>query len=339
MTDLQSESPSPVIDLQNVAKTYRGGVQALKGISMQVHAGEIFGLLGPNGAGKSTLVKILMTIIHPTQCHGTMLGEPVGTKRVLAWVGYLPEHLQFPPYLTGEQALHIYGALAKVPRHLRKERIPRLLKLLNMQEWGHRKIGIYSKGMKQRVGLAQALINDPELVILDEPTDGVDPVGRREMRNIMVQLKQAGKAVFVNSHILSELELVCDRVAILSKGAVVAQGTLEELTKGSRRYEITLASPLPESETLQQTLQALQAEYVASESKTQITVPTNEASAIQPLIDALRQSGGVIEAVKPIRQSLEDYFITAVQEAEENRETGDKLQAVQSAVTGRNSAG
>jgi ABC-2 type transport system ATP-binding protein len=305
-----------VIDLRDVAKTYRGRIQALRGVSIQVHPGEVFGLLGPNGAGKSTLVKILMTIIRPTRCIGTLLGEPVGTKRVLSRVGYLPEHLKFPDYLTGEQALDIYGALAKVPRRTRRERAEELLNLVGMDEWRTKRIKTYSKGMKQRMGLAQSLINDPDLVVLDEPTDGVDPVGRRDIRNIMSDIRKRGKAVFVNSHILSELELVCDRVAILSKGDVVAQGTVEELTRGSKRYEIELASPMPEDARVKEVLSALKGDYLGTETKTSITVPSDNTQAIQPLIDALRQAGALIQSLKPVRQSLEDYFISAVNEAE-----------------------
>ncbi|GAB4147733.1 MAG: ABC transporter ATP-binding protein [Planctomycetaceae bacterium] len=318
-----SKTNSFVIDLEDVAKTYRRGVRALKGISMQVHPGEIFGLLGPNGAGKSTLVKILMTIIHPTRCYGTLLGKPVGTKSVLARVGYLPEHLKFPDYLTGKQVLNIYGALAKVPRAERHSRGEALLELVGMHDWADKRVGTYSKGMKQRIGLAQALINDPELVLLDEPTDGVDPMGRRDIREVLLQMKQEGKTVFVNSHLLSELEMVCDRIAILSKGNVIQQGRIDDLTSSSKRYEITLASPLPKNESLQKLLSSMQAEVVTSASKTNITIPNDNTEIVQPLIDELRKAGAMIESLKPVRQSLEDYFIQAVDEAGDGTPGGD----------------
>lgn len=282
---------------------------------MRVHAGEVFGLLGPNGAGKSTLVKILMTIIRPSRCHGTLLGEPVGTKSTLARVGYLPEHLKFPDYLTGAQALDIYAALAKVPRDVRRSRSGEMLELVGMSAWADKRIRTYSKGMKQRMGLAQALMNDPDLVLLDEPTDGVDPEGRRDIRNVLLKMKSEGKTVFVNSHLLSELELFCDRVAILSKGEVVSQGAIDELTNSSRRYEIALASPLPQNDALSELLEQLEAEAISSDSSTLITVPTDDTQAIQPLIDGLRQAGAPIESLKPVRQSLEDYFIQAVNDA------------------------
>src|SRR5436190_3963271 len=209
-------SPTPnselALDLTHVSKTYKGRVRALQGIAMQVRRGEVFGLLGPNGAGKSTLVKIMMTVIRPTQARGTMLGRPIGHKPTLGRVGYLPEHHRFPEYLTGAQVLDFYGALAKVPRKERRQRSAKLLDMVGMTAWGTKRVRGYSKGMRQRVGIAQALMNDPDLVVLDEPTDGVDPVGRRDIRAICSQLRDEGRTVFINSHLLSELEMVCDRV-------------------------------------------------------------------------------------------------------------------------------
>jgi ABC-2 type transport system ATP-binding protein len=231
------------IDLAHVAKTYGGRrkIRALRGIAMRVHRGEVFGLLGPNGAGKSTLVKILMTVISPSECRGTMLGDPVGRKATLARVGYLAEHHRFPEYLTGAQVLDFFGAMGKVPRDARRKRVPELLDLVGMGSWGNTRIKSYSKGMRQRVGIAQALMNDPDIIVLDEPTDGVDPVGRRDIRNLVQHLKERGKTVFINSHLLSELEMVCDRVAILVQGVVSKQGTLDELTRDKQRYEIDIA--------------------------------------------------------------------------------------------------
>ncbi len=229
------------VDLANVDKVYKGKIHALRGIEMRVRRGEIFGLLGPNGAGKSTLVKILMTVISPTKAEGLMLGRPVGHKPTLARVGYLPEHHRFPEYLTGGQVLDFYGALCGVPKALRRTRAAELLGLVGMSDWSKTKVKQYSKGMRQRIGIAQALMNDPDLVVLDEPTDGVDPVGRKEIRNVLTHIKERGKTVFLNSHLLSELEMVCDRVAILVQGKVKSQGTIDELTVDQRRCEIEIA--------------------------------------------------------------------------------------------------
>ena len=173
------------IDLRDVAKTYGRTVRALRGIRMEVRPGEIFGLLGPNGAGKSTLVKIMMTVIRPSRAEGTLLGRPIGHKPTLARVGYLPEHHRIPPYLTSRQALESFASLAKVDRRTRNRRIAELLELVGMTSWADARIGTYSKGMQQRIALAQALVNDPDLIVLDEPTDGLDPVGRREVRHVL----------------------------------------------------------------------------------------------------------------------------------------------------------
>src|SRR5436190_5446621 len=188
--------PNPdglVIDLRNVTKVYRGKVQALRGISMQVRPGEIFGLLGPNGAGKSTLVKIMMTVVRPTRAEGTLLGKPVGHKPTLARVGYLPENHRFPRYLTGRQTLEFFAALSTVPRAQRKRRSAELIETVGMTAWADRPIGTYSKGMMQRIGLANAMAHDPDLILLDEPTDGVDPVGRKEIRDVLANLRPAGR--------------------------------------------------------------------------------------------------------------------------------------------------
>ena len=230
------------IDLRNVTKIYQGGgMAALRGIEMRVRRGEVFGLLGPNGAGKSTLVKIMMTVVRPTHAEGTLLGARIGDKATLARVGYLPENHRFPRYLTGRQVVEFFGALAKVDRPTRRRRAAELIETVGMADAADRKISTYSKGMAQRIGLANSLINDPDLVLLDEPTDGVDPGGRRDIRNVLTRLREQGKTVFVNSHLLSELEMVCDRVAILVGGRVARQGTMDELTLAKQRYEIEIA--------------------------------------------------------------------------------------------------
>src|ERR1043165_839110 len=333
------------MDLSHVAKTYRGRVQALRGITMQVRRGEIFGLLGPNGAGKSTLVKILMTVISPSSCKGTMLGKPVGHKPTLGRVGYLPEHHRFAEYLTGSQVIDFYGRMTNVPRAERKKRTGALLDLVGMTDWAKKRVRSYSKGMRQRIGVAQALVNNPDIVLLDEPTDGVDPVGRRDIRNILTRLKEEGKTVFVNSHLLSELEMVCDRVAILVQGVVSAQGTIDELTRDQQRYEIEVAlpadrsvdstmakllparwsdgdqplrlafahgpteGPLARRVGMQGTLPGGQAIEIDHHT---IRVGSSDPELVQPIIDALRARGVVIRSMRPLRPSLEDLFMQAV---------------------------
>jgi ABC-2 type transport system ATP-binding protein len=334
------------IDLHDVAKTYRGRVHALRGIELGVHPGEVFGLLGPNGAGKSTLVKIVMTVIRPTRAQGTVLGQPVGHKSTLAKVGYLPENVRFPAYLTGRQTIEFYAAMAKVDRRTRKLRAMELLELVGLKDWARARVGTYSKGMQQRLGLAQALANAPELVVLDEPTDGLDPVGRRDTRELLRRLREQGTTVFVNSHLLSEVEEVCDRVAILVNGRVVHQGTIDDVTAQTRYYEIRLdGEPTPAMfdavraalaslwQDREQPAEAILLDASAPNSShtRQGTLPTGEAfeqvgnmirlnvsepQRVQPVIDALRRHDLVIALVRPVRQSLEEFFIATVANSE-----------------------
>lgn len=296
------------IDLRNVRKVYRGKVHALRDIDMRVHKGEVFGLLGPNGAGKSTLVKIMMTVVRPSHADGTLLGKPVGHKATLARVGYLPEHHRLPQYLTGKQVLTYYAALAGVDNATRKRRAEELLDLVGMGEWANKKVTSYSKGMMQRIGLAQALMNDPQLVVLDEPTDGVDPVGRREIRDVLIRLRDEGRTIFLNSHLLSELEMICTRVAILVQGQVAMQGTLDELTKDSRRYEIIIESSAP---AWIGEIKTLRAEQI-NEMRTKLVMLGSEPGPVQAILDRLRREGVMIISMQPVRENLEDLFLRAV---------------------------
>ena len=298
-----------VVDISETRKRYSGGVEALRGVSLQVPRGGIFGLLGPNGAGKSTLVKILMTIVRPTSCVGTMLGQPVGDKATLARVGYLPEHARFPEYLSGLDVVRYVAGLSGVPASMAKSRAEELVEMVGMKEWGRRKMGKYSKGMKQRIGLAQALVNDPEIVFLDEPTDGVDPTGRLEMRNMLQRMRDEGRTVFINSHLLGELEMICDSVAIMDQGQLVRQGTIAELTEKTRHYEIRVEGAIP-SELQSQ----LKRDGVDLSGKGDLlSVYQGSAAPMQPIIDALRASAVTIVEMREVRQSLEELFMESVQ--------------------------
>jgi len=303
---LTTANADMAFDLTNVSKTFgrfRKKVHALRGVDLAIDRGSVYGLLGPNGAGKSTLVKILLTIISPNTCTGTVLGKPVGDRETLARVGYLPEHHRFPPYLKGGQVLDHFAALSGVPKKARSSRTGELLDLVGMGEWSGHRVGGYSKGMRQRLGIAQALMNDPELVVLDEPTDGVDPVGRRDIRGIVERIAGEGKTVFLNSHLLGELELVCDRVAIMVKGKVAAKGTLEQLTDPDRRYEIVLGEGAHAPEGLPE------GSIVEGQ---RIVLPTDDHEAAQPVIRRLAASETTIVSARPIRPSLEDLFMRVV---------------------------
>ena len=308
------------IHLTGVEKIYKGRVHALRGVDLTVHPGEVFGLLGPNGAGKSTLVKILMTVISPTKCKGTVLGKPVGDRATLARIGYLPEHHRFPPYLKGRQVLEFFAAMSGVQRRERNRRSAELLELVGMSDWSEKKIGGYSKGMRQRIGIAQSLMNNPDLVLLDEPTDGVDPVGRREIRQILAHLKDEGRAVFLNSHLLSEIEMVCDRVAIMVQGKVLRQGTIGDLTEGKRGYAITGAEVFTEEH--HSVIRAATDGLEVTIDATRVTIRTSDPGHIQPTIDALRRRGVVLAAVTPVRPTLEDLFMETVEADESHGRPG-----------------
>jgi ABC-2 type transport system ATP-binding protein len=322
--------PGPMtdaIDLRNVENIYRRRVHALRGISMQVRRGEIFGLLGPNGAGKSTLVKIMMHVVRPTRAAGTILDHPIGHTATLARIGYLPENHRFPRYLTGRQAVEVFSALAKVNRATRRRRSGELLETVGLTSWANQSISQYSKGMLQRLGLAAALGADPDLLVLDEPTDGVDPAGRRDIRQVLQQLRQNGKTVFINSHLLSELETVCDRVAILVQGVVARQGTIDELTVAKQCFFFEFA---PQPDPWAGVWNALPGAFTYAPAPGRpamgklpdgswcqfdgisLRVGKTEPTEVQGILDALRKQGVVIRRMHVLRPSLEELFFDAV---------------------------
>ena len=230
-------SSTNVIEIQKVSKTYRSGLlrrnafQALDDVTLQVPRGSIYGLLGPNGAGKTTLIKILLGIIRKSAGSASVLGFPAGSRQSRHEIGYLPENHRIPRHLTGITALEYYGALSGLSLAEIRRRSPDLLKLVGLKGRGSEKVSGYSKGMLQRLGLAQAMLHQPRLIILDEPTDGVDPVGRKEIRHVLQQLAAEGTTIFLNSHLLQEIELICESVAILTKGKVRKTGSVRELTQ------------------------------------------------------------------------------------------------------------
>ena len=302
---------SAAVEIEHLRKRY-GRFEALGGVSLTVPRGVVFGLLGPNGAGKSTLVKSLLPIVRPTECRGTMLGERIGSRRILAKVGYLPEHARFPDYLTGRQIVAYTAGLANVPARAAKQRTEELLETVGMKEWADRKNGTYSKGMRQRVGLAQALVNDPEIVFLDEPTDGVDPGGRIEIRRIIEGMREQGRTVFVNSHLLGEVEQIADEVAILSKGRIVEKGTVESLTRRERFFEIRSRWPVPLTRKPRFEERGMR---VAGDT---LVVESQDAEGIQGIIDELRGEGVTIREIRERRSSLEEVFLEAVERGKED---------------------
>ncbi len=245
---IEAKTPEklPVIETTNLGKLYRTGfwmnqkIESLKNCNLTVYQGETFGLLGPNGAGKTTLLKTLLGIVRPTSGSGILLGQPIGDRPVKEKIGYLPENPYFYDYLTGWEFLEFVAGLFQIPTSIQKQRIPELLELVGLSKSTaiRKQLRQYSKGMLQRVGMAQALINDPELVFLDEPMSGLDPMGRYQIREIIVSLKEQGKTIFFNGHVLSDVEKICDRIAILAEGELICIGTLDEILGTNETYYV-----------------------------------------------------------------------------------------------------
>jgi len=283
----------------------RPGQRALDGIDLAVGRGSVFGLLGPNGAGKTTLIKVLMGLVPGWEGEAEVFGLRPGDPAACARIGYLPEAHRLPGYLTGRQVLRIYGMLSGRERSWVESRIPVWLERVGMQRDADRKVREYSKGMQQRIGLAQALLHEPELVFLDEPTDGVDPVGRAAVREIVAELRARGTTVFINSHLLMEVERMCDRVVVVARGKLVREGTVEELARRTGRVAFELA-PVPDD------LERLLALPGLERTPTGFAAPL-EAHQQDAVIDRLRAAGVSIRSITPGRLSLEDAFIEMVQ--------------------------
>ena len=276
-------------------------------ISLRVPRGTIFGLLGPNGAGKTTFVKLLLSAVQPTAGSAMLFGLDAHQPEARRPIGYLPENHRFPTYFTGEGMLDFYAALSGLETPQRKKLIPELLELVGLGQWGSVRLGKYSKGMLQRLGLAQALIHSPSLLILDEPTDGVDPVGRRQIREILTRFEERGVTIFINSHLLVEVEAFCREVAILHKGKVALSGKMRDLTAG-KGYRLTVASP---AEKLLDRLRAQATAVAARNGLVDLQFPSRESA--NQAVDILRSEHCEIEALAPTTSTLEDVFVRTVE--------------------------
>lgn len=300
-----------IIEVQDLIKIYttglkRGNIIALDSVSLGVNQGEVFGLLGPNGAGKTTLVKTLLSITSITSGQALVNGLPPGDPASREKVGFLPENPRFPDHLTGLGLLRFSGRLSGMADHVIDERSAELLELVGMSKWADTKVRKYSKGMTQRIGVAQALICDPDIVFLDEPTDGIDPIGKVEIRTVLQQIRDQGKTVFLNSHLLSEVEAVADRVAILSKGKIIRVGTVTELTVRENQYEIEADIGNERIEIPEE-----MGKRIVITAKKMVVV-LNKPEDINYVIDQLRLYRVKIWSVKPVKQSLERSFFDAV---------------------------
>ena len=306
------------IEVRGLRKDYRAGlggreVKALSGIDFVVEPGELFGLLGPNGAGKTTTVKILLGLTHATAGTATLLGQPVSDPESRRRVGYLPEGHRFPGYLTARQTLSIFGRMSGVrPRDL-ATRIPELLSRMKLSDWIDVKVKKFSKGMTQRLGLAAALVHEPEVLLLDEPTDGVDPVGRREIRDLLKAEAAKGRAILLNSHLLSEIELTCDRVAVLRNGRVAAMGTIEELTKREEKRDSLKVYKLVASGVDDAVLAAFRETGAGAERVNgHFQLSARDPQHLNALIDAARARGALLTELTPEKSTLEDVFVDLV---------------------------
>ena len=356
----------PAIETNDLSKTYSQGLVfkhrhvALRDVSLTVERGEIFGLLGPNGAGKTTFLKIMLGIIRKTAGNATLMGHPAGSRQARKLVGYLPEHLRVPAHLTGYQALEFFGNLSNVPTKVIREKRGPLLETVGLVDRAKDNVKQYSKGMLQRLGLAQALLHDPEMLVLDEPTDGLDPKARAEMRQIIRDLQNRGVTIFLNSHLLQEVEMICQRVAILDKGQLRYCGPVSTIgefiqtgsvSTGSDATGASAASQagkiefelLGDVEKISQCFTSIVGSAAiagggataggaaaagnaannpgaaiipgATGKPTAVAIPIIDQPKLDQLVDTLRQAEISIVSLKPLKVSLEDAFLSLVDES------------------------
>jgi ABC-2 type transport system ATP-binding protein len=297
----------PVVQTYELRKVYRTGfwmnqkIESLKSCTLTVYQGETFGLLGPNGAGKTTLLKTLLGIVRPSGGRGLLLGRPLGDLEVKQQIGYLPENPYFYDSLTGWEFLKFVAGLFQIPASVQYQRIPQLLELVGLAQSAARKKKLrqYSKGMLQRIGMASALINDPEVVFLDEPMSGLDPMGRYQMREIILALKAKRKTIFFNSHILSDVEQICDRVAILVRGELICTGSLNELLGTSETYYVKGFGGNPD--LLKQRVPDIEFEGEFWYGSLQ--------GNPQDFLASLYLTGAQLMALNPTRTTLEEFFM------------------------------
>ncbi|MEO8432324.1 MAG: ABC transporter ATP-binding protein [Acidobacteriota bacterium] len=312
------------IEARGLRKTYRSSwrgkpVLALDGLDLDVRPGELFGLLGPNGAGKTTTVKILLGLTRPTAGETRIFGIPSADPKSRRRVGYLPEGHRFPGYLTARETLTIFGRMSGVDSATLRGRTGPLLERVGLASWRDVRVRKFSKGMTQRLGLAAALIHEPEVLMLDEPTDGVDPVGRREIRDLLREEAARGRAILVNSHLLSEIEQTCDRVAVLRSGRVAAQGTVAELTAQASRYRLAVS---PIDDALVDALRETGAGVTRVNGHLELTA--KDLAQLNAVVDRVRAGGGLLSELSPLRASLEDVFVDLIRPPDEPAAAGEE---------------
>jgi len=298
------------IETVEISKKYRG-FMAVKDLSLSVPRGEVFGFLGPNGAGKTTTIMMLLGNVRPSSGRATLLGKPIGDVQTRRMVGFLPEKFQFHDFLTATEFLQLHGKLAGMSSTARAQRIPEVLERVGLGDRAKSKIREFSKGMQQRIGLAQAILHDPELVILDEPTSALDPIGRRDVRDIVLELRGRGKTVLLNSHLLSEIEMTCDRVAIVKRGQIATQGTMDELLAFSSSIDVEVREMNDAAmKALQQVSAKLKFERVPIRK---FTVWVRGEDDIPEVARALVENGVKLLSLVPKRETLEELFVRIIE--------------------------
>jgi ABC-2 type transport system ATP-binding protein len=303
---MENEATTPAIVTEDLRKRY-GKKVAVAGLTLTVEQGEVFGFLGPNGAGKTTAVKMMLGLVRPTAGEARLLGAAQGDWRARRKIGFLPEHFRFHEWLRADEFLDAHGQLYGMSKAERQARIPGLLRLVALEEEAGRKLGQFSKGMLQRVGLAQALINQPRLLFLDEPTSGLDPLGRRQVRDIIRQQRGQGVTVFLNSHLLSEVEVTCDRVAFIDRGQVVRVADLHTMIEGDTEVELRLGQVTP---TLLEGLNRFGHEARADGEK--VTLFVKDEAQLPAIAEWVVEQGVGLYALTPRRLSLEEMFVRVV---------------------------
>ncbi|MGD9496063.1 MAG: ABC transporter ATP-binding protein [Armatimonadota bacterium] len=302
------------IRTENLTKVYYLGwgrhQVGIRDLSLEVEQGQIFGLVGPNGSGKTTTLKLLLGLIFPTSGKAEVLGEPLGSPRYKRRIGYLPEGPYFYEHLTAPELLRMYGGLFGLGGKQFESRIQELLELVDMWDRRHLRIANYSRGMLQRVGVAQALINEPDLLFFDEPTSGLDPIGAKDIREVILRLREQGKTVFLCSHLLKEMEPICDNIAILARGQLVTQGSVHELLSGEEQlYRVEVRDPAQE---LLEKLQQRAVRTVHIDETVRALFPDRQSA--YEAANMIEDEGGFLLAVGPDRRTLEEVFIDAIGE-------------------------
>lgn len=303
------------LETRGLSKTYkslRGRVRALEPLDLQVKPGCVFGLLGSNGAGKSTFVKTLLRICRPTSGTANILGIDAGLPEARKQVGYLPEGTAFPRYLTGRGVCEYFGKLMGLTGAALKSEVDDKLRIVGMSDWADRKVIKYSKGMKQRVGLAQAMLGNPRLIVLDEPTDGVDPAGRHEIRDVIKALGSQGVTIFLNSHLLAEVEAVCDEIAIMYRGTLLTKGPVEQITEEMSKIDGRFQYRFKTGELPSQLPRELER---AKREDGGLRIDVSSRDEVPQLIDALRDAGVSVYEVQAYRASLEEAFLRTMDSA------------------------